>query len=160
MTTQEIRAKLFGEHVRKPQDEYLSRLSDHWQLSQPLSLRHLSIVRDETQKGKTKLFIYYTFEHFKELVETGRRVWKAVTMKGNSVTYGFDLSSSLDAVPQLDEYGFPMLESDLFQGRNNDATLPECVSANRVYGFNLASGDPVLKRHADGTFGRRIEPKG
>ena len=148
-----------GDHVRKPLDDYLSRMVDSWQISQPLHLRHLSIVRDTLLKGKTQIYIYYTYENFKRLVEGGTGFWEAVKTVANHVTMGKNVAAALDAKPDVDEYGFPRLEDNQFQGRQNDATLEDCVSALKVDPLYISATDPVLRKKADGSYGKRHSHK-
>lgn len=143
-----------GDHVRKPLDDYISRLVDSWQISQPLHLRHLSIVRDTVLKGKTQIYIYYTYENFKRLVEGGTGFWEAVKTVASDVTMGTNVAAALDAKPNVDEYGFPRLEENQFQGHQNDATLEECVSALKVDPLYISATDPVLRKLADGSYGK------
>ena len=142
-----------GDHVRKPLEDYVSRLVDSWQISQPLHLRHLSIVKDTVLKGKTQIYIYYTYENFKKLVEGGTGFWEAVKTVPSEVTIGKNFAAALDAKPDVDEYGFPRIEKTKFQGHQNDATLGECVSALNVDPLHISSNDPVLRKHDDGSFG-------
>ena len=143
-----------GDHVKKPLDEYVSRLVQSWQISQPLHIRHLSIVRDTVLKGKTQIYKYYTYENFKKLVEGGTGFWEAVTTIPSEVTIGKDVAASLNATPNVDEYGFPRLEENLFQGRHNGATLDECVLALKVDPLHICASDPVLRKQADGIYGK------
>ncbi len=122
-------------------------------MSQPLHLRHLSIVRDTVLRGKTNVFIYYTFDNFQKLVEKGNAFWEAVTTVPDGATDGINVAASLSAKPMLDENGFPMLDSSLFQGNGNDATLSDCVAALKVDRMRVSGHDPVLKRQANGTYG-------
>ena len=142
-----------GEYVRKPLDVYISRMVDSWQVSQPLHLRHLSIVRDTVLKGKTHIYIYYTYENFKKLVEGGTGFWEAVKTVASEVTRGKNVAAALDAEPDVDEYGFPRLEENQFQGRQNDATLEECALALKVDPLHISATDPVLSKQADGNYG-------
>ena len=142
-----------GDHIKKPLDEYVSRLVQSWQMSQPLHIRHLSIVRDTVLRGKTQIYMYYTYENFKKLVEGGRGFWEAVTTIPSEVRIGTNVAASLDAKPDVDEYGFPRLEEGQFEGRFNDATLEECVSALKVDPLHISASDPVLKKQANGGYG-------
>ena len=150
---QEIRGRLFGEGVRRVTEDYVSRLVECWQLSQPLHLRHLSIVRDTLLRGKSQIYVYYTYENFKKLVEAGTGFWEAVTSVPDTVRQGSNVAASLSEAPDVDEYGFPKLDENQFQGRHNDATLGECVSALNVGTFRLNMNDPFLQKRVDGTSG-------
>lgn len=144
-----------GDHIRRPLDDYVLRMVDSWQISQPLHLRHLSIVRDTVLKGKTQIYIYYTYENFKKLVDGGTGFWEAVKTVASEVTIGKNIAAALDAKPDVDEYGFPRLEGTQFQGRQNDATLEECVSALKVDPLHISATDPVLRKQADGSYGKQ-----
>ena len=152
---QEIRENLMGDRIRKPLDECVSCLVQCWQISQPLHIRHLSIVRDTLLKGKTQIYMYYTYENFEKLVESGAGFWEAVKTIPGKVAKGKNVAASLIAKPHVDEYGFPILEESLFQGTHNSASLDECISAFKIdplHGFN---NDPVLKRQGDGTYSKQ-----
>ena len=144
-----------GDHVKKPLDDYVSRMVDSWQISQPLHLRHLSMVRDTVLKGKTQIYIYYSYENFKRLVEGGTGFWEAVKTVPSEATIGKNIAAALDAKPDVDEYGFPRLEENQFQGDQNDATLKECVSALKIGPLQISANDPVLRKLADGTYGKQ-----
>lgn len=144
-----------GGYFRKGLDEFILRLVSSWQLSQPLHLRHLSIVRDTTLKGKSQSYIYYTYENFNKLVEGGTGFWEAVKTVASGVTIGKNVAAALDAKPDVDEYGFPRLEDTQFQGRQNNATLEECVSALRVDPVHVSATDPILSIQADGSHGKQ-----
>ena len=105
-------------------------------------LRHLAIVRDTVVKGKGSVFIYYTYESFKKLVEDGKAFWEAVTTTPDSVKKGKNVAAALDVVADLDEYGFSTLDATHFEGPHNGASLPERVST---------INEPVLKKHSDST---------
>lgn len=144
-----------GDHVKRPLDDYVSRMVDSWQVSQPLHLRHLSIVRDTVLKGKTQIYVYYTYENFKSLVEGGTGFWEAVETVPSKVTIGKNVAAALNATPDVDEYGFPRLDENQFQGQENDATLEECVSALNIDPLHISVNDPVLRKLADGTYGKQ-----
>lgn len=148
-----------GDHIKKPLDEYVSRLVQSWQISQPLHIRHLSIVRDTVLKGKTQIYMYYTYDNFKKLVEGGTGFWEAVTTIPSEVMIGKNVAASLNAKPDVDEYGFPKLEENLFQGRHNDATLSECVAGLKVDPLHISVNDPVLKKQPDGNYGKQYNDR-
>lgn len=132
---------------------------ESWQISQPLYLRHLAVVRDTLLRGKSHLHVHYTYEHFKNLVEGGTGFWEAVKTVPDELKIGNNTSASLDAEPVIDEYGFPKLDEDQFLGPYNDATLAECVSALNAGDYRPIREDPCLKKQSDGTFGTPIELK-
>jgi len=126
-------------------------------MSQPLHLRHLSIIRDTVLKGKGSIFNYYTYESFNKLVEKGIGFWEAVVTVPDHLTAGNNFAASLDAVPELDDFGFPVIDSDLFCGSHNSATLGECALALKPDNSRISSKGPVLQRQADGTYGNTIK---
>lgn len=126
-------------------------------MSQPLHLRHLSIIRDTVLKGKGSIFNYYTYESFEKLVEKGIGFWEAVVTVPDDLTAGSNFAASLDAVQQLDNFGFPVIESNLFGGSDNNATLQECASALNADTFRYSGNGPGLQRKAHGTYGNIIK---
>ena len=148
-----------GDRIKKPLDEYVSRLTQSWQISQPLHIRHLSIVRDTVLKGKTQIYMYYTYDNFKKRVEGGTGFWEAVTTIPSEVTIGENVAASLNAKPDVDEYGFPKLDENLFQGRHSDATLEECVAALKVHPLHISASDPILRKQPDGSYGKQYNDR-
>lgn len=144
---------MFGTNVKKVAEDYISRLVESWQISQPLHLRRLSIVRDTVLKGKSQIYVYYTFTNFQRLVDEGRGFWEAVTTVPDDVREGNNTIAALDAQPDLDEYGFPKLNANDFQGRFNDTTLADVASALNVGPLPIGYKDPILKQTADGKYG-------
>lgn len=132
---------------------------ENWQLSQPLYLRHLAIVRDTLLRGKSHVHVHYTYENFKKLAEDGTGFWEAVKTVPDEMRIGNNTAASLAAEPDVDEYGFPKLDEDQFLGTSNDATLAECVSALNAGVYRPTRHDPYMKKQPDGTFGRLIDLK-
>lgn len=126
-------------------------------MSQPLHLRHLSIIRDTILKGKGSIFNYYTYESFNKLVEKGVGFWEAVVTVPDDLTAGRNFAASLDEVPDLDDFGFPVIDSNLFHGPNNSATLEECAWVLKEDTFNISSSGPVLQRQANSIHGNIIK---
>lgn len=127
-------------------------------MSQPLHLRHLSIIRDTILKGKGSIFNYYTYESFKKLVEKGVGFWEAVVTVPDNLTAGRNFAAALDEVPVLDDFGFPVIDSNLFHGPNNNSTLEECASVLKADSLYISSNGPVLQRKANGAHGNIIKP--
>ena len=125
---------------------------DRWQISQPLHLRHLAVLRDTALTGKTTHYVHYTFENFKKLVENEDATWEAVVTMTKDDRQGKGSTVALDAEPKLDEYGFPNLTTTLFQGRENDATLSQCIDALNATPINIEH-DLTAHRRQDGTYG-------
>lgn len=143
ITIPEIRDILFGHEYKKPIESYTSRLVDAWQLSQPLHLRHLAVVRDTVLRGKSPVYIHYTFHHFRSLTDQGLASWDAVTTLSSDSRHS---ELDVDALHQLDEYGFPVLDSSAFQGSNNDATLSECAGRYPQSKYKVGEAQPGVGR--------------
>ena len=126
-----ISMSLMGPKYKKPMEDLLAKLTNSWQLSQPLHLRHLAIVRDSVQKCKTSVYIYYAFEEYRKLVDAGQKTWEAVLMLQGNKKKNI-IGTAFDAHPELDEDGFPKLDSSQFQGRHNNASLIECVPVSNA----------------------------
>ena len=120
----------FGDAWKKPIERRMSRIVDYWQISQPLHLRHLAIIRDTALVGKSPHYVHYTYENFKSLVDKGAASWDAVATNSYGAKNNGKLTIPLPgAEADLDEYGFPRLSPHDFQGAEDGATLAECVHA-------------------------------
>ena len=144
VTIPELRDTLMGDEYKKPIESVINRLVEIWQVSQPLHLRHLAIVRDTVLRGKSPIYIHYTYGNFKKIVDAGKASWKAVTTIVATNAKEATTMASLDSRPNLDEHGFPVLDAKHFQGRTHDATLADCAAIVR----NASSRDtdqPILR---------------
>jgi len=118
-----------GQFWKRAMDEMLVKLTDLWQYSQPPHLRYLSIVKDTGQRGKQPTFQYRTYENFVKAVEIGDAFWEGVFgVDGNSKAKSSKkkAEAAASAMPDLDEWGFPKLNTRLFVGQTGSATLEEC----------------------------------
>ena len=118
-----------GQFWKRAMDEMLVKLTDLWQYSQPPHLRYLSIVKDTGQRGKQPTFQYRTYENFVKAVEIGDAFWEGVFgVDGNSKAKSSKkkAEAAASATPDLDEWGFPKLNTRLFVGQTGSATLEEC----------------------------------
>ena len=118
-----------GQNVVKPIERQLHRLVDSWQISQPLHLRHLAIIRDTKLSERTGYYVHYTYDNFKSLVDSGRTSWEAVAAEESNCKKNKISIPPPEAQADLDEYGFPRISQAEFQGSGNDATLSSCVRA-------------------------------
>lgn len=150
---QNIKDQALGRLVSRPVENQLTRIVDHWQVSQPTHLRHLAIIRDTAMVKKKTHYIHYTYDNFQKLVENGDATWEAVSIPGNDNQNRQQPAFAMDLNADLDEYGFPDIPSTLFQGRHNDATLSQCVNAVVVAKASVSKKDPVVKELSDGTYG-------
>lgn len=128
MSTMDLKNRSMGCFIIRPTENHISRLVEMWQMSQPLHLRHLAIIRDAALTAGIPHYVHYSFENFKKLVEEGKASWESV-MTVTKDHKDFKTTAAIEAEPELDENGFPKLASTLFQGRYNDASLVECVKA-------------------------------
>ena len=79
--------------------------------------------------NRTSYYIHYSYENFKKLVDSGLRSWEAVAATDTSFKNKKLSIPQPDAQPEVDEYGFPSISQDTFQGQDNDATLSDCINA-------------------------------
>lgn len=140
--------------MERPIETQLARLTDCWQISQPLHLRHLAIVKDIALSGRSSHYVYFTFENFKKRVESGNASWEAVINIAENDQRAKKFGVALSALPKLDDFGFPSIQKSLFQDERNVASLQEC---NRA--FNPAAiteyRQLVVKENEDGTSGKQ-----
>lgn len=129
----------------------MSRLVEIWQVSQPIYLRHLALVRDVGLRGTISMYIHYSLSNFRSLVDDGQVSWEAVKL---STEGKFSVKiPPVDATFQVDEHGFPvdMKPSNLLNDGN--ATLKECLEAAKPSDYTLTMYDPVVQKRDDGTCG-------
>lgn len=132
----------------------MARLVECWQLSQPLHLRHLAIVRDTILQRTNAMYVHYSFRNYKALVDAGEVSWEAVEFvaKGGSK----NRVPPVDAVPQLDKHGFPLPHSPDGLLKNGNATLLECMAVCKPADYTRSGSDPVAVRSKDGSYSFRM----
>ncbi|KAL9606842.1 MAG: hypothetical protein Q9179_000050 [Wetmoreana sp. 5 TL-2023] len=148
----ELKNRSMGCFMTRPTENYLSKLVEMWQMSQPLHLRHLAIVRDTALTNGIPHYVHYSFPNFTKLVDEGRASWEAV-MTVTKEHKQFKHVAAIEAKPELDENGFPKLPDNLFQGRHNDASLAECIKGADNSPPSLSSWDPRVVKLDDGSLG-------
>lgn len=85
----------------------------------------MAVIRDTVLVSKAPIYIHYTFNSYKELVDAGQRSWEAVsTMKVGSRRSGCIVPDP-NAQPDTDEYGFPNLNPELFVDHNSITPRPK-----------------------------------
>ncbi|KAL8930561.1 MAG: hypothetical protein Q9208_000431 [Pyrenodesmia sp. 3 TL-2023] len=151
MSTMEVKNRSVGCFNLRPTENHLSRLVERWQMSQPLHLRHLSIIRDAALTEGVPHYVHYSFENFQSLVDEGRASWESV-MTITKDHKDFMATASVHAKPELDEDGFPKLPSNIFQGRHNDASLTECIQGADALALPRSNCDPKAVLLKDGTW--------
>ncbi|PYH96196.1 TFIIIC transcription initiation factor complex subunits Tfc3 [Aspergillus ellipticus CBS 707.79] len=152
ITNQGIIRTCFGGYYRRPLENAVSRLVECWQLSQPLHLRHLAIVRDTALQRTITHYVHYTVTNFKNLVDAGEAMWEAVefsqrALKSNSLNI-----PPVDAIPEVDEHGLPLAVPGKQLLRNGDATLLQCMAVVKPPNYVYSSSDAVAARLEDGTY--------
>ncbi|KAL8910759.1 MAG: hypothetical protein Q9171_003971 [Xanthocarpia ochracea] len=149
ISTMDLKDQSMGSFIHRPVEHHISRLVEIWQVSQPLHLRYLSIIRDAALTNGIPHFIHYSFENFKKLVDEGKASWDPV-ITVTKEHKEFRSVAAIDAQPDLDENGFPKISNSLFQGRHNDASLAECVQGADEKLPLLAAHDPRAVRSKGG----------
>ncbi|KAJ5122371.1 hypothetical protein N7526_009308 [Penicillium atrosanguineum] len=160
ITNANINRVLFGSFYRRPSESILHRLTDCWQLSQPLHVRHLAVVRDTAIERTVFYYINYSARNFAKMVEAGHSSWEAVEFAGSKK--GKANNARLpppDAKPQLDQYGLPTVPPIYPLMKNGAASLFECVAACRPSNYLLSSADPKAFQLFDGTFAVQSGPR-
>ena len=151
---QDIKNQLLGKFVLRPIEHQLSRIVDFWQISQPSYLRHLAILRDVAMVNKNSHYVHFSYDNFKKLVDGGEASWEAITAFGKNEKKGREPAPAFDDEPDKDEYGFPILQSTLFQGPDRDATPAQCVQALNAKPLLLNRNDPIACKLNNGTYGK------
>ncbi|KAL9634838.1 MAG: hypothetical protein Q9204_002846 [Flavoplaca sp. TL-2023a] len=137
----ELKNRSMGWFLGRPVEHHISRLVEMWQVSQPLHLRHLSIIRDSAMTNGIPHFIHYSYENFKHLVDQGKASWELVMTITKEHTRLKDIAA-IEAQPDLDEHGFPEIPLSRFQGRNFDASLADCSRGEDIKSPYLTTYDP------------------
>lgn len=140
--------------MERPIETQLARLTECWQISQPLHLRHLAIVKDIALSGRSSHYVYYTFENFEKRVESGNASWEAVINIAENDQRAKKYGVALSALPKLDEFGFPSIQSSLFQDEQNLASLHDCNRAFRSAAITEYR-HLVVRNNEDGTGGKQ-----
>ena len=139
-----------GSEYRRPIEEILAKVTSFWQLSQPVHMRHLAIVKDSIQRSKHLVYIYYTFEHYRNLVAAGQKTWEAVLMlQDKKRSSGVDVASVDAPISATDAYNLPSLDPAQFQGHDNDALLSECIPTGSRRRQSSGTGAPARNQHRD-----------
>ncbi|KAF2851384.1 hypothetical protein T440DRAFT_507281 [Plenodomus tracheiphilus IPT5] len=137
----QLRARMMGPFWRRPLESYFTRLTDDWEKTQPLHLRHLAIIRDSRNTSEKKYlhYVYRTHGNFQKAVDAGAVHWAGVshlsTMGPLKVT-STQTGQSDNAMP-VDAWGFEIINPKDLEGGNGSATLSEARKAivhRRAYG--------------------------
>lgn len=140
--------------MERPIETQLARLTDCWQISQPLHLRHLAIVKDIALSGRSSHYVYFTYENFKKRVESGNASWEAVINIAENDQRAKKYGVALSALPKLDDFGFPSIQTSLFQDEQNFASLHDCNRAFKPAAITEYR-HLVVKENEDGTGGKQ-----
>ncbi|EEQ84454.2 uncharacterized protein BDCG_01259 [Blastomyces dermatitidis ER-3] len=148
-TNYDINIACMGPFYRRPIEYTVSRLVETWQVSQPLHLRHLALVRDVGLRGTISMYIHYSLRNFSSLVDEGQVSWEAVKLSPEakpSVKV-----PPVGATSQVDEHGFLVdkIPSNLLN--NGDATLRGCLEVAKPSDYTPKIFDPVVRQRNDGS---------
>ncbi|QMW43777.1 hypothetical protein G4B11_007147 [Aspergillus flavus] len=149
---QQIIRKCFGGFYRRPLENTMSRLVECWQLSQPLHLRHMAIVRDTVLNRTITQYNHFTATNFAKLVEAGESAWEAVEFTPKNPKVDKIRAPPVDAQPELDEYGLPVAVPAKELVKNGDVSLLECIVAVDPSSYNATNTDAAAIRLKDGTY--------
>ncbi|PYI21042.1 hypothetical protein BO99DRAFT_421145 [Aspergillus violaceofuscus CBS 115571] len=152
LTNQGIIRNCFGYYYRRPLENAISRLTDCWQLSQPLHLRHLAIVRDTALERTITHYVHYTALSFQALVNAGDALWEAVEFRPKDAKDDKIRPPPVNAMPQLDQYALPLDRPGKEVLKGGDASLLECILVAKPPNYNCSSRDPVAVRQLDGSY--------
>ena len=126
-------------------------MEDSWQLSQPLHLRHLAVLRDVASVTRVPYYVHFTFPNYKRKVEDGDAVWEAVeSIKSGKANSHQDRNT----MANLDKFGFPILDMSKFAGKKRSSTLAQCVETERREPFRLKGQDPMVVTLSNGKLGK------
>ncbi|KAF7133864.1 hypothetical protein CNMCM5793_005276 [Aspergillus hiratsukae] len=150
----------FGSFFRRPLENTLARLVECWQLSQPLHLRHLAIVRDTALEKTVTHYIHYSMANFQKLVDAGEASWEAVEFVPRNTKADKISVPPIDAVPELDENGLPKAVPTKELIKNGNASLLAGILVVNPADYNCTGNDPMPVRLKDGSYIIRIGAPG
>lgn len=130
----------------------MSRLTDCWQISQPLHLRHLAILRDQDIEKTIIFYRNFSQRNFAERVKAGEASWEAVELSASSQKKSNLKVPGVEATAELDQYGFPLTGPPKGLCRNGEASLYEALLACGPRDYKLTNHDPTVVRLANGKY--------
>ena len=142
--------------MARPIERLIPRFVDSWQISQPLHLRHLALIRDTKIQMRNGYYVHYTYGNFAKLVERGTTPWEAVAAVESNRKKNKTKIPPPGAQAVIDRYGFPKVSTNQFYGSENDATLLSCVQgtvAQPLLLRNILATGTERVRDVDGEMG-------
>ncbi|KAI5303179.1 hypothetical protein KEM56_007825, partial [Ascosphaera pollenicola] len=153
MTNLEIVKSSVGIFYRRSIEATMNRLVETWPSAQPLHLRKFAIVRDSALQGTVSHYIHYTFNNFQKLLDEGKVARDAIEQvfpTSNKSRKGTQIAP-LGAIPDLDEYGFPLNDRPAGLVKGGSASLRECLEVVKPTPPPITRWQPRVERRADGT---------
>lgn len=105
-----------GPFCQSSLEEVLDRLVESGARSQPAHLKHMAITRTLNTSSKRPTYRYRSLANFEKAVAAGM-----------VPSYTQPIAEADSSTGQLDEWGFPVIESSLFMGRNGQSTLQDAI---------------------------------
>jgi hypothetical protein len=127
--TAKLRDILMGKFWKRPLESFVSRLADDWERSQPLHLRHLSIVKDTTVTADKKFshYIYRTHGNFQAATDLGDVSWDVVSKEARAKSS--NPNKKHGGLMTLDSWGFSPLNVKDFHRQSGASTLTDSRQA-------------------------------
>lgn len=139
LATRDLKRVVTGPFYIRPVDRFLDRCVWRWQRTQPLHLRHLAIIRDSAQVGKTSFYVHFVHDAFGIKVENQETFWEAVQSYPET-----------NEIVVCDQYGFPAVPVTCFMGKKHDMTLKKALMETGVTRHNLTFGEVMAKLSSKG----------
>ncbi|KAH9877975.1 hypothetical protein J1614_003192 [Plenodomus biglobosus] len=137
----QLRNRMFGPFWRRPLESYFTRLTDDWEKTQPLHLRHLAIIRDSRNTSEKKYlhYVYRTYGNFQKAVDAGVVHWAGVSHSTNMgpLEISSNQSAPSENTTSVDAWGFKVTHAKDLERDEGSATLSEVREAivhRRAYG--------------------------
>lgn len=151
-TNAEVIRDGFGKIFRRPSENTLNRITECWQLSQPSHLRSSAIVRDTALNGTVTHYVHYSYSNFKQLVDTGRADWEAVTFRPRDTKSSKLAMPPPDALPATDQDGLAPFKPPRKGVTERDHYCT--VSSKGLGSYTTTKSDPAPMINQEGEFGK------
>ncbi|KAK7192050.1 hypothetical protein DPSP01_003916 [Paraphaeosphaeria sporulosa] len=128
--TAKLRDTTTGFFWKRPLESLVTRLTDGWDKSQPMHVRHLALVRDTAMSTDKKRvhYLYRTHQNFQKAVDAGEVTWEALDLDENKKG-ARPKKPTPASLSSVDSWGFRELNEADFHDSTGTSSLAESCAA-------------------------------